>query len=247
MDSKFSIMQPAVAAEFVRPVKNEEAPSHEAHDATWPLAPAAFAVAGHALSVETGFVTTVPKCAESAASGENLAASLPADYLITALPALRRRPGKREISLESISSESESTAEHIARMKRMLAAASSVPSHQLQVHTVGKEPSSTPNRTRTVASMNRVFSSLKAWRSSWKTSFPWTVSTAMWSRLSLSVVPMIRKSIYTARNLLRRWRSEFRRDWMAMVNAIALPQISKSFLHWWRQPLSSKTLESRKN
>jgi hypothetical protein len=221
----------------------------------------AFAVAGHALSVETGFVTTVPKCEESAASGENLPASLPVDYLITALPELKRRPGKREVSLESISSESDSTAEHIATMKRMLAAASSVPSHQLQIHTVGKEPSSAPNLTQTAASMNRVFSyhgscrapfrglqpSLKVWCSSWRTSFPWTVSTVMWSRLSLSVVPMIRESIHTARKLLRRWTSEFRRDWMAMVNAIAFAQIRKFFLHWWRQPLSSKTLESRKN
>jgi hypothetical protein len=93
MDSKFGIMQPAVAAEFVRPVKNEEARSHEAHDAKWPPAPAAFAVAGYALSVETGFVATVPKCEESAASGENLVASLPVDYLITALPGLRRSTG----------------------------------------------------------------------------------------------------------------------------------------------------------
>jgi type II secretory pathway predicted ATPase ExeA len=268
MDSKFGIMQPAVAAEFVRPVKNQAAPSHEAHDAKWPPAPAAFAVAGHALSVETGFVTTVPKCEESAASGENLAPSLPVDYFLTVLPGLKRRPGKREVSLESISSESDSTAEHIATMKRMLAAASSVPSHQLQIHTVRKEPSSAPNLTQTAASMNRVFSfdgmnpthhgssrasfrglqpSLKAWCSSWRTSFPWTVSTAMWSRLSLSVVPMIRESIHTARKLLRRWTSEFRRDWMAMVNAIAFAQIRKFFLHWWRQPLSSKTLESRKN
>jgi general secretion pathway protein A len=268
MNSKFGIMQPGVAAEFVRPVKNQEAPSHEAHDAKRPPAPAAFAVAGHALSVETGFVTTVPKCEESAASGENLAASLPVDYLITAVPELRRRPGKREVPLGSISCESDYTAEHIATMKGMLAAASSVPSHQLQIHTVGKEPSSAPNLSQTAASMNRVFSfdgmnpthrgssrasfrawqpSLKAWCSSWRTSFPWTVSTIMWSRLSPSVVPMIRESVYSARKLLRRWRFEFRRDWMAMVNAIAFPQIRKSFLRWWRQPLSSKTLEPRKN
>ena len=268
MDSKFSIMQPAVAAAFVRPVKNEEARSHEAHDAKSPPAPAAFAVARRALSVETGFVTTVPKCEESAAPGENLAESLPVDYSVTALPGLRRPPGKREVSLESISSESDSIAEHIATMKRMLAAASSVPSHQLQVHTVAKEPSSAANLTQTAASMNRVFSfdgmnpthrgssrasfrglqpSLKAWCSSWRTSFTWTVFTVMWSRLTPSVVPMIRESIYTAPKLLRRWTTEFRRDWMAMVNAIAFPQIRKSFLLWWRQPLSSKTLESRKN
>jgi general secretion pathway protein A len=268
MDSKFSIMQPVVAKELVRPVKNEEAPSHEAHDAKWPPAPAASAVAGHALSVENGFVTTVPECEESAASEENLAAALSVDYLVTALPELRQRQGKSEVPLESISCESDSTAEHIATMKRMLATASSVPPHQLQIHTVGRESSSTPNRTRAAASMNRVFSfdgmnpthrgfsrtwlrglvpSLKAWCSSWRTFFPWTVSTVMWSRFSTSVVPMIRESIYTAQELLRRWTSDFRRDWMAMVNAIAFPQKKKSFLHWLRQPVSSTTMESRKN
>src|ERR1700719_3930574 len=92
-DRKFSIMRRDVAAEFVQPVKNEEVPSHKIHDVKWPPTPPAFAVAGHALSAETAFVTTVSKCEESAASGENLAASLLVEYLVTSLPGLRRRPG----------------------------------------------------------------------------------------------------------------------------------------------------------
>lgn len=243
VDSKLSIVQPAFAKELVRSVKNEDARSHEAHDGEWSPASAAFPVEGHAPS-------------------ENLDASLSMDYSVPALPGLERPRGERGVSVESIACESDSAAELIATMKRMLTAASSVPQPQPLLHMVGK-----PNGVQTASSMNSVYSlggmdptrrnssrrssrgllpSWKAWGSSWRTFLEWTVSSARWPRLSTAAA-LIRESIHPAQELLRRWLSDFRRDWISMINAMAFPETKKSMLQWLRHPISQKTMASSKN
>ncbi len=267
MDSKLTILQPAFAMELAQPVKHDEARSLEAHEAKWPPAPAAFSMEGHTPSAENSFATTVAECEGSAVPGKKLDASLSMNYLVPVFPGMEPRQGER-VLVESIACESGPAAELIATMKRMLATASSAAPPQPQLQIVGKEPSSAPNRVETALPMNSVFSldgtnparrnssrrsirglraSLKTWSSPWRTVLQWTVSRPKWLLLLTAVSQMIRVSIHPAQELLRGWTSDFRRDWMAMVNAIGFPPIMKSLLNWLRQPASSKTMVSSKN
>jgi hypothetical protein len=50
-----------------------------------------------------------------------------------------------------------------------------------------------------------------------------------------------------AGTVLRQWRLEFSRDWKFTVNSMNLPQVKKSLLQWFREPVSSKRMESTKN
>jgi hypothetical protein len=60
-----------------------------------------------------------------------------------------------------------------------------------------------------------------------------------WPRAPFAALPRIRQSTFLVQVLLRRWVFEIKRDWIAMINAIALPETKKSFLRWPRQPIHS--------
>jgi general secretion pathway protein A len=62
--------------------------------------------------------------------------------------------------------------------------------------------------------------SWKSWSSQWVTGFLPTISLAEWSHVSLVALRRIRQSVFLGLALLRRWKCEFKRDWMAMINAM---------------------------
>jgi len=62
--------------------------------------------------------------------------------------------------------------------------------------------------------------SWKSWSSQWVTGFLPTVSLAEWSHMSFAALRRIRQSTFLVQALLRRWKCEFKRDWMAMINAM---------------------------
>jgi len=73
--------------------------------------------------------------------------------------------------------------------------------------------------------------SWKSWRSQWVAGFLPTVSLAEWSHVSLVALRRIRQSVFLGQALLRRWKCEFKRDWMAMINAMRCWRRRKSFLN----------------
>jgi len=265
MDSKLTVMQSGFAKELARTLTRDEADSHEVPGTKWPAAPAPLAVEEPALTAENSPVTTVPECEVSAASGENLNVSLSSDDLSPALLGLEPGQGKRRLSLDSISSQTDSAAELIATMKQMLTAAPPIPTPHLMPPRGGHEPLSAAENNRMFASENRapttmnrisrssrraqiraLFLSSGWWRVPRGTVFLRAISPAAWSRVSAAVIQRIRQPVYPAR-ALHRWNVELKRDWISMINATALPQMKKSLLRWLCQPISSKPMTSGKN
>jgi hypothetical protein len=60
-----------------------------------------------------------------------------------------------------------------------------------------------------------------------------------WPRAPFAALRRIRQSTFLVQGLLRRWVFEIKRDWIAMINAIALPEMKKPFLRWLHQPIHS--------
>jgi len=254
-NSHCPVMRSTFAKELVRPFTTEEASLHEPPHTTWPSAPAAVAVEEPALTAENSSVTTHPECGESSASGENLNVSVSLNDLIPALPGL-----EGGLCLDSIVCPSGSAAQLIAEMKRNLAAVSPIPPLHLMPPRGGNEPSSaakgnqksaSENRALTLDTMNRIprdsrrtgiralLLSLEAWRTPWETVFVPAISSAAWSRVSFAALRRIRQSAFLVQVLLRRWMFEFKRDWIAMINSIALPEMKKYFLRWLCRPIHS--------
>jgi hypothetical protein len=76
--------------------------------------------------------------------------------------------------------------------------------------------------------------SWKSWRLDGMNGFSSAISLAEWSHVSFRALRSIRQSTFRVQALLRRWKFEFRLDWTAMINTIALPEMKKSFLRWLR-------------
>jgi general secretion pathway protein A len=267
MDSKLTVMQPVCAEDLVRTFIREETSSRDARGAKWPAAPAAFADTESALAAENIPVKTAPECEVNAASVKNLNVSLSSDDLSPALPALESGQDERTFSLDSISSQSDSVAELIATMKRMLSPAPPVSPPQLVPPRNGNKPPSAGKSNRifgseiralTFDTINRIpgsarrtpirglFPSLEWWRALRKTVLLRATPPTAWSRVPAAVVRRIREPHYPAR-VLHRWNVEFKRDWISMINTPAFSEMKKSSLRWLRQPMSSKPMASSKN
>src|SRR5690242_7722548 len=61
-------------------------------------------------------------------------------------------------------------------------------------------------------------------------------SYRQWPRAPFAALRGIRQSAFLVWVWLRRLVLEFKRDWIAMINAIALSETKKSLLRWSRQP-----------
>jgi hypothetical protein len=71
----------------------------------------------------------------------------------------------------------------------------------------------------------------------WVNRFLLSISLAKWRRVSFSVLRRIGQSALSIRLLPRRWWFDFKRDWSAMIDAMALPKMKRSFLRWLHQPI----------
>jgi hypothetical protein len=64
-----------------------------------------------------------------------------------------------------------------------------------------------------------------------------SISLAKWRRGAFAVLRKIGQSAFPTRLLLRRCWFDFKRDWGAMIDAMALPKMKSSFLRWLHQPI----------
>jgi general secretion pathway protein A len=71
----------------------------------------------------------------------------------------------------------------------------------------------------------------------WINRFLLSISLAKWRRLSFAVLRKIGQSAFPTRLLVRRCWFDFKRDWSAMIDAMALPKMKSSFLRWLHQPI----------
>jgi general secretion pathway protein A len=71
----------------------------------------------------------------------------------------------------------------------------------------------------------------------WVNRFLLSISLAKWRRVSFAVLRKIGQSVLSVGVLLRRWWFDFKRDWSAMIDAMALPKMKRSFLRWLHQPI----------
>jgi hypothetical protein len=64
-----------------------------------------------------------------------------------------------------------------------------------------------------------------------------SISLAKWRRGAFAVLRKIGQSAFPTRLSLRRCWFDFKRDWGAMIDAMALPKMKSSFLRWLHQPI----------
>jgi hypothetical protein len=145
-------------------------------------------------------------------------------------PGPAAKQNEKELCLGSIACPSDSAAQFIAEMKGNLAVVSPIPSFHLTPPRGENGPSPAPKGNQMSASEKRSL----------------TLDTVnqlpchpQWPRAPFAVLRRIKQSTILVQVLLRRWVFEIKRDWIAMINAIALPEMKKSFLRWLRQPIHS--------
>jgi general secretion pathway protein A len=261
VNSNLAVMHSIFANGLAHPYAAEETSVQEPSHATSPSEMTAFlAVEEQALTARNDAVTTVRECEASSAAMENSDAAVFLNDLVPALAGPEVAQKESALCLESIACGSGSAAPLITEKKRNQVTILGIPPLPLMGSRTEDEASSTArsspislaeNRTLTLDSMNQlprnsprtsIHALLLSWKSRrlhWVTRFSPVVSLAEWSRVSLAALRRIRASAFLDRVLLRRWMVEFKHDWIAMINAIALPGMKKSFLRWLRQPIHS--------
>jgi general secretion pathway protein A len=267
INSNLTVMQSISAHELVSPSRTEEESGHEVPHTTWPPAPAAFAVEEPALTAENSSATTVPECGELSVSEENQNVSVSLDDLTPGLPGLEPKQNERGFCVESIARPPDSAAQFIAELKTILTTVSPIaPLHvvpprggnQPSPATKGNQMATSKIRARTLDSMNQlpchsrqrsIYALLLSWKS-WSrhgtTRRLAATSLAEWTRVSAAALRRIRRPIYAAQ-VWQRWVFDFKRDWIAMINAIRFPENKKVLLRWLRQPILSKPIAPSKN
>jgi type II secretory pathway predicted ATPase ExeA len=173
-------------------------------------------------------------------SAADVAPSFSVIHLVPASSELPSRQSESAPTANSSAGQSEYVAEIVATMKRMLAAASaprprlkvSKSAYELPTASMREQAPASPSRLFSLDSMNwnpqrsapsrkRRFSpTLKAWWHA-RGSLLWLAIVTAWRpRVSAAILPKGRESLAAARALLRRWKCEFKRDWIAMTNAM---------------------------
>ena len=184
--------------------------------------------------------TSVLECPECGDPEEHVDPSFSVIHLVPASSELHSRQSESGPTANSSAGQSECVAEIVATMGRLLAAASAS-RPRLDVSKAAHELPAAPVREQAPASRSRLFSldsmnrnpqrsapagnrrfppTLKArWRA--RGSLLWlAIVTAWWPRVSAAILPKGRESLAAVRALLRRWNSEFKRDWIAMTNTM---------------------------
>jgi general secretion pathway protein A len=202
--------------------------------------PLALAEEKSAADVECKTPASVLECPERGAPEERVDPSFSVLHLVPASSELPSRQNERAPAANSGAGQSECVAEIVATMERMLAAASAPRSrlevskspHELPAASMREQAPASPSHLFSVNSMNRnrqrsapagnqrSFPSLKAWRRARGSPLWLAIVTAWLPRVSAAILPKGRESFAAARALLRRWKREFKRDWIAMTNAM---------------------------
>ena len=268
MDSDLAVIYSSFAKELVPPFTVDEASLPEPLRNTSPSAPAAFVVEEPALTREDSSLATVPVCTEMLASGENLNVSVSLNDLISDSPGLVAKQSEIAPGLDSTSCLSDSPAQLLAESKPNLPVALPIPAFQVVAPggrnepftmTKGKRLSAFENRELALDTINQLppnprripihglLLSWETWSSRWVNRCLHAVSWAKWSNISLAALRGFGQMTLPVRVLPGRWMFDFKRDWIAMINAFSLPEMKKSLLRWPRQSVSSKPMASSKN
>jgi general secretion pathway protein A len=254
-----TVMQSIFAEELTRPCTAEEASLHQPLVRSGTPAPAILDVEEPACAAESCTGITGPEYRDIADSGEGQNESVAMLASIPLLPELEAKQNQKVLCLDSKEFPAGSAAQLLAEMKRNLAVVSPISPIHLVTARGGSAPlSATPdnqtsasgNGALTLEGVNRIPRvSRQAWiralvkslqsRCSQREIAYWRHRLdARWTRVSAAVLRQM-----TQRNdwvqPVRRWIFEFKRDWNAMVNAIASPEIKNTFLQWLRQPIQS--------
>jgi hypothetical protein len=77
---------------------------------------------------------------------------------------------------------------------------------------------------------------------------PWIRTLVYLLELRMRVFGAVRRNrpFLYARQTLRTWVAEFKRDWIAMMEAVEFPQVRKTLLQWLRQPAASKRMDAER-
>ena len=268
MDSDLAVLYSSLAKVLVPPFTADEASLPEPPGNAPPSPPAAFVVEEPALTRENSSLATVPVCAEMLASEENLNVSVSLNDLISDPPRLVTKQNEIAPGLESTSCLSDSAAPLLVESKPDLPVAVPIPAFQVVAPggrnepfamAKGKRVSAFENRELTLDTINQLppnprripihglLLSWDTWSSRWVNHCLLAVSWAKWSNISLAALRGFGQMTLPVRVLPGRWMFDFKRDWIAMINAFSLSEMKKSLLRWPRQSVSSKPMASSKN
>ena len=204
------------------------------------VSPLTFAEEKSPADVEFKTATSVLEFPERGTPEGHVDPSFSALHLAPASSEVPSRQSERAPAANSSVGQSECVAEIVATMERMLAAASaprqrlevSKSAHELPAASMREQAPASPSRLFSVVSRNRnrqrsapaghrrSFPSLKAWRRARGSPLWLAIVAAWWPRVSAAILPKGRESFAAARALLRRWKCEFKRDWIATANTM---------------------------
>jgi len=94
------------------------------------------------------------------------------------------------------------------------------PVSNAQNHVPTLDTTSRLPRSSRPPSIHALLRSWKSWSAWWVTVFWPTVSFGEWSRVFLVALRKIRRLVFLGLALLRRWKCEFKSDWIAIINAM---------------------------
>ena len=229
MDGNLTVMNSEVARAPRQSIREDSGCPREATGAQRPASAIGFAEEESEPSAAMSMVATAAEEGEGAPSEKNLNASLSVRDLVPASPEFATQQVKNRPASSQSAAQSDCAAELVATMERLLVAASSVPEPRREFSKVANE--SSPALTR---------------RPRGRPIRP-AISTPMWAGVSAKALLTMQETMAAAGVVLRQWSLEFRHDWKVTANAMNLPRMKKSLLHWFREPISSKRMASSKN
>jgi general secretion pathway protein A len=257
MDSKLSVMHSEFATDPARSFRNEAGSSLNATGAESLLV--AFAQEDRGSSAGNYMAAGVPKETESAVLGEDLDTPLSVRDLIPASPDFEAQQLKSGLGLSPSATQSNCAAELAATMGRLLAGVTSAPGPQRESSRNASEGAPGSMCSQAPAIMNSslpvaaasskdrvVPRSRTGWSSTQKPPGP-AISKGKWLDVSTKVLLTSRETMAAAAVVMRQWKIGFSHDWKVTVNAMNFPQMKKSLLHWFREPVLSKRMSSTKN
>jgi len=242
------------------PVAAEQAILQEPSHAPSPAELAAFvALEVPPVAAETHTFTAVQECEATSTPMENACTSVFLNDLIPASPAPEQDLAAHTLYLDLIAGAYGSADPPITERKRHSVTVLGAPPVPWMGSRTEHEPPSTAKRSPiplsthralTLESVNQlpahsrrmsIYALLLSWKWGsllWINRFLLSISLAKWPRESFAVlVRRIRQSALPLQPLLRRCWFDFKRDWNAMLDAMALPKMKRSLLRWLNQPI----------
>jgi general secretion pathway protein A len=260
-----------------RPFAPEEANLHELSRATLPAKLPAFVVVEcPALNAGTNTPLAVRECEAISTPMESSNISVLLKDLNPAPLAPEQKHKEHALYLDLIAGSSDPADPLITESKPNPETVLSAPPRSLVGSRTENEPPSTAHSSRIPSAQKRAIAleamsrvpvnsrgtSIHALLLSWKwgsllwvNRFLLSISLAKWRCVYFGVPRKIGQLALPVWLVLRRWGSDFKRDWRAMIDTMALPKVKTSLLRWlgqlirrdsWRQTKTS-SLEARRD